>query len=119
MILETIISLFLLFSRPREIIIYPEPPTILIATVTAYSSVETCENTDCIMANSEKAFVGAIACPRSIALNTFVKMRGTTYKCADRTHKRFDGRFDIFMGYGEEAHERAIEFGRQTIPILL
>lgn len=90
---------------------------ILLATSTAYSSVETCVNTDCIMANGKKAHIGAVACPRVIKLGTQVRINGLTYICSDRTAKRYDGRFDIFWGFGYEAYRQALVYGIKQIQV--
>jgi 3D (Asp-Asp-Asp) domain-containing protein len=81
------------------------------ATITAYSSVESCTTKLCIMASGRSAYIGAIACPREIELGTRVKIADTTYVCEDRTARRFNGRFDIFAGYGPKAHRRALVWG--------
>ena len=65
------------------------------------------------MASGNRAYVGAIACPRSIKLYTRVIIDGKPYICEDRTSKVYDGRFDIFMGYGEQSYEQAKQFGIQ------
>ena len=89
--------------------------TAILAEVTAYSNIENggCDDPDCIMASGKKAYIGAVACPRSIELSTTVIIDGTPFMCEDRTSKKFDGRFDIFMGYGKENYKKAIQFGRQ------
>lgn len=90
------------------------------ASVTAYSSIDSCHTgVSCLMANGKKAHLGAIACPRSVKLGTRVTINGTTYTCADRTARWVDGRYDIFMGYGQEAYDAAIKFGNQRLIISL
>jgi len=84
----------------------------IIATITAYSSVETCEG-DCIMASGNEAYIGAVACPREIKLHTRVLIDNTPYICEDRTSIRFNGRYDIFLGYGQQSYAKAIKFGKQ------
>ncbi len=70
------------------------------------------------MASGNRAYVGAIACPRSIPLFTKVTIDNTTYTCEDRTAKKYDGRFDIFMGYGPDAHTKSINYGVQVKAII-
>jgi len=89
------------------------------ASITAYSELDSCHNKNCEMASTKRAYVGAIACPREISLETKVIVKGTTYTCEDRTAKwveeKYPNTFDIFFGYGEEAHIKALEFGRQNL----
>lgn len=90
------------------------------AKVTAYSEVDSCHYPNCTMASNKRAYVGAIACPRSIKLGTKVNIEGLgDYTCEDRTAEKYDGRFDIFMGYKEEAHIKALAFGKQTKKIII
>ena len=65
------------------------------------------------MASGNKAYIGAIACPRSLKMYTRVSIDNNLYICEDRTSEKYDGRFDIFIGYGEEAYKKAIVFGKQ------
>ena len=90
------------------------------ANTTAYSEIETCVDEECKMANGKKAHVGSVACPRSIKLGTKILIDDKQYECEDRTALQYDGRFDIFMGYGKESNQKAINYGIQskTITIL-
>ena len=97
---------------PRE-----EETEVIQADITAYTDIETCG--DCIMANGEKAHHGAIACPREIPLYTKVKIDNIIYYCKDRTHKKYNGRFDIFFGYGKNAYKLALNFGKQKKEIII
>lgn len=104
---------------PGETITYvreePEPAyRVVTAEVTAYSEVDSCHYKNCAMATGNRAYIGAVACPRSIELYTRVVIDGKPYICEDRTHKDYDGRFDIFMGYGKENYKKALTFGKQT-----
>lgn len=92
----------------------------LSADVTAYSAIDSCHTgPDCLMASGKSAYVGAVACPRVIPLGTKVQIGSRLYTCEDRTARWVDGRFDIFMGYGTEAHAQALSFGRQRHTVLL
>ena len=93
------------------------PPVSKIATVTAYSSVDSCHYPNCITASGKRAYVGGVACPRKLKLGTKVEIFGKIYTCEDRTAVRFDGRYDIFKGYGNEAHRKAIIFGIQKLEV--
>lgn len=94
-------------------------PQASTATVTAYSELDSCHYPGCPMASGKKAYIGAVACPRHIKLGTTVIISGLPFTCEDRTAKRYDGRYDIFMGYGKQAHTNAIIFGKRTLTIEL
>jgi len=82
----------------------------VLAVVTAYTPApEETDDTPEIMASGAKVYKGAIACPRNIKLGTIVEIDGQTYRCEDRTHLKYNGRFDILMFSKKEAKE----FGRQ------
>lgn len=84
-------------------------------TVTAYTGVESCQNSGCLMANGQRAYVGAAACPRRMKFGSKVTIAGLgTYSCADRTATWVDGRVDLFFGYTESDYQRAIQFGKQV-----
>ncbi len=93
--------------------LYEPPVASQEALVTAYSALDSCHYANCVMASGSRAYVGAVACPRSIPLFTQVIIDNVTYTCEDRYKKNLSYRFDIFMGYGEEAHQRAINYGVQ------
>jgi 3D (Asp-Asp-Asp) domain-containing protein len=83
------------------------------ATITAYSEIDSCHYENCIMASGNRAYIGAVACPREIELYTTVVVDGTPFVCEDRTDIKYNGRFDIFMGYGQNSYDKAIKFGKQ------
>lgn len=90
------------------------------AVVTAYSELDSCHTGEsCLMASGKKAYVGAAACPRSIPLGTRVRVGTSIYTCEDRTARWVDGRYDLFMGYGQEAYQSALSFGKQTLTVTL
>lgn len=93
------------------------PKATLLATVTAYSELDSCHLPGCPMSSGKKAYIGAIACPRKYKLGTKVEINGKQYTCEDRTARKYDGRFDIFFGYGVEAHSKALQFGKQKLEI--
>lgn len=85
------------------------------AVITAYSEIDSCHYKNCPMANGIRAAKGYIACPRSYTFGTDVIIEGLgQFTCGDRTALYLDGRFDIFMGYGESALEEAWQFGKQV-----
>jgi 3D (Asp-Asp-Asp) domain-containing protein len=69
------------------------------------------------MASGKKAYVGAVACPRRFKLGTKVRIAGQLLTCEDRTAKRYDGRFDIFQGYGQQAYDKAITWGIRRVAV--
>jgi len=82
--------------------------------ITAYSELDSCHYSGCPMANGIKAKIGYVACPRQWKLGTKIEVEGMgTFECGDRYRKDLSDRIDVFMGYGEEAHQKAIEFGKQ------
>lgn len=89
------------------------PSAYAKATITGYSAVETCgdHRRNCITASGDKPGDRTMACPRNIPFNSFVLYDGTVYRCKDRTNKLYDGRFDIWFGYDQEAYKKAIKFG--------
>ncbi len=85
---------------------------VINAMTTAYSEFDSCHTGEsCLMASGIKAYVGAVACPREIRLGTRVIIDNTPYICEDRTSIKYNGRYDIFMGYGEDAYNKAIQYG--------
>ena len=53
-----------------------------------------------------------------IELGTKVIILGREFTCEDRTALRFNGRYDIFMGYGQEAYNKAVNFGIKELPVI-
>ena len=64
--------------------------------------------------------LGIIACPTKYKMgeNVFV-IEGKKYICLDRMAKRYrQGNFlDLYMGRGEEAYNKAIQYGRRTLEV--
>jgi 3D (Asp-Asp-Asp) domain-containing protein len=71
------------------------------------------------MSSGKKAYIGAIACPRDMELGVKVEIDGKEYICEDRYNKNLSRRFDIFFGYGEEAHRKALEFGVKEMSVII
>ena len=92
---------------------------VIEADITGYSEFDSCHYKNCIMASGKRAYIGAIACPRDIKLSTRVSIDGKVYICEDRTSKVYNGRFDIFFGYGKESFEDAKNFGIKTVQVLI
>lgn len=76
----------------------PEPENERVAYVTGYNTVpEQTDDTPCI-ARDGSNICGrddAAACPRDLALGSWVEIGGKEYECVDRTATKHDGRFDI------------------------
>jgi 3D (Asp-Asp-Asp) domain-containing protein len=91
-----------------------------LVEVTAYSELDSCHYEGCPMANGIRAQVGYIACPRHIPLGTKVEIETLgEFECGDRTAKYLDGRYDVFMGWGEESYQKAIEFGVKKLRVVV
>lgn len=86
--------------------------------LTAYSAKDSCHTgASCLMANGERAYIGGLACSRELELGTLVRIAGGELVCTDRLAKWAEYKdglpvFDIFLGYGEEAYQEALNFGR-------
>ena len=116
-IIITLISLLIILAHiPKQVEVINHWPkkVITLAEVSAYSKAETCPDEECITASGKVATKGLIACPRAIPLGDKVVINGQEYECADRTHKRFDGRYDIW----HENYDDAIEFGIQHLAVI-
>jgi 3D (Asp-Asp-Asp) domain-containing protein len=106
---------------PQPAIASPEPLVTITndyytetATTSAYTKWETCPNTDCITASGTRPQNGiTVACPRTLPFGTQVEIQGSVYTCQDRTHSRFDGRYDIYFGDDQQAWLMAKEYGLQ------
>jgi len=84
----------------------PEPKP---STVTAYT------HTGNRTASGRWPIVGrSCAGPRSLPLGTVVWIDGVGLRIVeDRTHKRYDGRFDVFM----ETEAECLQFGKQKLTV--
>jgi len=56
-----------------------------------------------------------IAAPRWVKLGSHVKINNITYVVQDRTARRYDGRWDIYV----KSHNRAKQLGKQTWNVTL
>ena len=66
-----------------------------------------------IMASGKEVYSGAIACPREMKLGQKVIIQDREYTCEDRTHIRYNGRFDIWM----ESCDDAILWGIKSLKV--
>lgn len=89
------------------------------ATVTAYSPRETCPEgkaENCINASGKRPREGSsIACPRRIKKGNGILVMGERFTCDDRTSRKYDGRFDLYV----DDYAEAIKFGKQKLMIFL
>lgn len=75
------------------------------------SSDET-DGSPLIMASGKMVYIGAVACPRDIALGSRIEVRGLgSFTCEDRMNIRYTNHFDIFMVTKSEA----LKFGRKNM----
>lgn len=89
---------------------------VLIAIVTAY-----CHCADCCGKAGQPTASGrmpeagvTVAGPRSVPLGTWVEIEGVgRRRVDDRTARRFDGRWDVFMG----SHGAARKFGKRNLKV--
>jgi 3D (Asp-Asp-Asp) domain-containing protein len=103
-------------STPEKKPIDP-PDDQFVATVTAYtSSPDETDNTPHITASGARTREGIIACPRKYEFGTLFYIEGKgLYECQDRTHPRFDDRFDIWMKTKKEAFKWGVQQRKITI----
>ena len=81
----------------------------MLETITAYICIGACR-----LASGHIAFEGVSACPREIPFYTEIQVEGVgRFICLDHTHPRYNERYDLFFGFGEEARKNAIKFGKQ------
>lgn len=86
------------------------------ATVTAYCPcAKCCGKAGQPTASGKMPRQGVtIAAPRRVPLGTWVELAGVgRFRVDDRTARRYDGRWDVFM----TSHQRAQNFGRREISI--
>jgi len=79
--------------------------------VTAYCSCVICcgPSAKGITASGKRIQTGMIAAPRNIPFGTRVTIQGKAYVVEDRTARRYNGRFDIYV----TNHKTAIKLGKQ------
>ena len=67
------------------------------------------------MADGATVHVGACAGPRCVALGTVVLIDGRRYTVEDRTAKRYDGRYDLWM----PGHRACLQFGIRRLSVVI
>ena len=84
------------------------PTNLITAIVTAYCAT----GHPCADGRYPEEGV-TIAAPRCIPLGTRVEVGGHIFTVEDRTNKRFDGRWDVFM----VDRKRCLQWGKQTLKV--
>jgi|AntRauTorckE6833_2_1112554.scaffolds.fasta_scaffold30872_3 3D (Asp-Asp-Asp) domain-containing protein len=91
----------------------------VVATVTAYNTVPSQTVGDPCEASRKVNICGrrdVVACPRKYDLGTLVEIKGKRYVCLDRTHKKYDGRFDISFDKDVQA---ALNWGKRRVEVTI
>ncbi len=88
-------------------------PEWLVAEFSSFTaSVDETDASPLIMASGKMVYLGAIACPRSVALGSVIELKnGKRYTCEDRMNIRYTNNFDIFVLTKGEA----FSFGRKSL----
>jgi len=97
----------------------PERYATTKVRVTAYSATDSCHYPvagGCLTASGTIATpYRSAACPRDVPYGSTFAQEGHEWVCEDRTAEWVQndlGRtFDLFVGYGAEAHEQAVKHG--------
>ncbi len=101
------------FENKQQDFSYPSQSaekTTRHAVFTSYSSGDG-YTPGTVMASGKKVYVGAVACPRDMALGTVIEVDGRRLTCEARKALRFDWEFDIYAAGIDEA----LEFGRKEL----
>ena len=90
-----------------------------VMEISAYSELDSCHyptKDGCLTASGKVAEVGMVA-TNLYPFGTKLRINGQIYTVEDRISKRFNDRVDIYQGYGQRAHDQAIEFGIQHLEV--
>jgi 3D (Asp-Asp-Asp) domain-containing protein len=93
-------------------------------TISHYSELDSCHYPtykngyrQCLVASGKIAKVGMVA-TNLYPFGTRLMIDGEVYIVEDRIAKRYGNtRIDIFVGYGDEAHENAIKWGIKKLEV--
>jgi len=112
------IELLIILMLQKNVITIVREPVIVEGIVSHYSELDSCHYKGCLTAAGFPPTENTIACPREYPLFTSVQIAGKDYVCHDRLNPGLN-RWDIWEGWGPEAHERALEKGirNETIKI--
>ena len=98
---ENIVPVVIVYEDIKKVVLVEN------ATVTYYCDGE-------ITASGKKVSRGMIAAPRSVPFGTKVEIDGVTYTVEDRTHKRYNGRWDIYL----PDRNQCLENGKQIHDVM-
>jgi hypothetical protein len=89
----------------------------MTAIITAYCACSICchDQLNLTAAGNRPTAGRTIAAPRAVHLGSSVIIGGHTYTVEDRTAKKFDGRFDIFV----RTHKEAVRFGKREMNVTI
>ena len=125
---EAIPKVALEVEKPLEVIVEPVKE---MYTVTAYCSCSKCcgewannRPNDIVIGAWGKELIAEYSVASPLQFGTKVKIDGMTYEVMDRTATwiadKYNGKvIDIYFGSDEEAHERALNFGRQQLEVTI
>lgn len=97
------------FSLLEQVPVVREYSVVTLPT-TAYSEFDSCHYRDCLMANGERAYYGAVA-SNCLPFGTTLVIDDKEFVVKDRHSRYLNCRADIFMGYGEESYINAKRYG--------
>jgi len=90
-----------------------------LVEISYYSELDSCHfpkifdgKRKCLTASGDIAGTGVVA-SNLYPFGTKLMIDGMEYIVLDRTAKRYSNRIDVFLGYGQEAHDQAIKNGIQ------
>jgi len=89
----------------------------ITATVTGFNTVKAqTDSTPCIAASGDNICGrrDVAACPSHVFLGTWVKINGKRYECLDRTHSKYNGRYDISFDKDVQA---ALNWGKRRVKV--
>lgn len=90
-----------------------------VKEISAYSEFDSCHypvENGCLVASGKIAKIGMVA-TNLHPFGTKLRIGNEIYVVEDRISKRYNHRYDIFTGYGSEAHKQALEFGIKYLPV--
>lgn len=86
---------------------------------TRYSAIDSCHYEGCPTAIGTRPTDMTVACPRNWKLGSLIRIDGKIYKCDDRYNADLPDRIDIWTGWDEEAHKKALEYGNKIKTVQL
>lgn len=125
---EAIPEVALEVEKPLEVIVEPQRE---VYTVTAYCSCSICcgkwakDRGEVVIGAWGKELIEDYSIASPLPFGTKVNIEGLgTYEVMDRTATwiadKYNGKvIDIYFGSDEEAHERALKFGRQQLEVTI